>query len=86
MTSSTTIALLGTGLLGRAVAERLHAVGHTVIAYNRTPTKALPLQTQGIAVVGAAELAVSQADCALLLSLMQPQSGLHCLLRPVQRP
>lgn len=67
MTSSTTIALLGTGMLGRAVAERLHAVGHTVIAYNRTPTKALPLQTQGIAVVGAAELAVSQADCALLL-------------------
>jgi 3-hydroxyisobutyrate dehydrogenase len=67
MTSRPTIALLGTGLLGRAIAERLHAVGHTVIAFNRTPTKALPLQTQGIAVVGSAELAVSQADCALLL-------------------
>lgn len=67
MTSRSTIALLGTGLLGSAIAERLHAVGHTVVAFNRTSTKALPLQTQGIAVVGAAELAVRQADCALLL-------------------
>ena len=61
-----TVAVLGTGVLGRAVAERLRAVGHTVIAYNRTATKALPLQAQGIAVVGTAELALSQADCALL--------------------
>ena len=67
MTSRPTIALLGTGLLGSAIAERLHAVGHTVVAFNRTPTKALPLQTQGIAVVGAAELALAQTDCALLL-------------------
>ncbi len=67
MTSRPTIALLGTGLLGRAIAERLHAVGHTVVAFNRTPTKALPLEKQGIAVVGTAELAVSQTDCALLL-------------------
>ena len=60
------IAVLGTGILGRAVAERLQAVGHTVIAYNRTATKALPLQAQGIAVAGTAELALAQADCALL--------------------
>ena len=64
---TSTIALLGTGLLGRAIAERLHAVGHTVIAFNRTSTKALPLENQGIAVVGTAQLAVSQADCTLLL-------------------
>ena len=67
MTSRSAIALLGTGLLGSAIAERLHAVGHTVVAFNRTASKALALQTQGIAVVGAAELAVSQVDCALLL-------------------
>jgi 3-hydroxyisobutyrate dehydrogenase len=64
---SLTLALLGTGLLGRAIAERLQAVGHTVIAYNRTPAKALPLQAHGIAVVGSPELAVAQADCVLLL-------------------
>jgi 3-hydroxyisobutyrate dehydrogenase len=67
MTSRPAIAVLGTGLLGRAIAERLYAVGHPLVAFNRTPAKALPLQTQGIAVVGAPELALSQAECALLL-------------------
>jgi 3-hydroxyisobutyrate dehydrogenase-like beta-hydroxyacid dehydrogenase len=46
-----TIALLGTGLLDRAIAERLQSVGDTVTVYNRTATKALPLQTSGITVV-----------------------------------
>lgn len=61
------VALLGTGLLGRAIAERLAAVGHDVVVYNRTATKALPLQAQGIAVVGTPELAVAQADSVFLL-------------------
>jgi 3-hydroxyisobutyrate dehydrogenase len=67
MTTSLSIALLGTGLLGRAIAERLQAVGHHVVVYNRTPAKALPLQAQGIAVVGTAELAVAGTDCVLLV-------------------
>src|SRR3954468_2395677 len=67
MTTSRPIAVLGTGLLGRAVAERLHMVGNQVIVFNRTFLKALPLQSQGIAVVRTAEQAVSQADCSLLL-------------------
>jgi 3-hydroxyisobutyrate dehydrogenase len=61
------VALLGTGLLGRAIAERLQGSGHPVIAYNRTATNALPLQTLGITVVGTPELAVAQADCVLLV-------------------
>jgi phosphoglycerate dehydrogenase-like enzyme len=36
MTSRPTIALLGTGLLGRAIAERLHTVGPQVVAFNGT--------------------------------------------------
>lgn len=67
MKPSLTIALLGTGLLGRAIAERLQAVGHTVVAYNRTATKALPLLAHAIAVVGTPELAVGQAECVILL-------------------
>jgi len=67
MKTSLTLALLGTGLLGRAIAERLQAVGHTVIAYNRTAAKALPLQAQGITVVGTSELAVTEAQCVILL-------------------
>jgi len=35
-----TVALLGTGLLGRAIAERLRATHHPVIAYNRTAARA----------------------------------------------
>ena len=61
------IALLGTGLLGRAIAERLQSVGHTVTVYNRTTAKALPLQACGITVVTRPEQAMAQADCVVLL-------------------
>ncbi len=62
-----TITLLGTGLLGRAIAERLQSVGHTVTVYNRTTTKALPLQSCGITVVTRPEEAIAQADCVVLM-------------------
>ncbi len=62
-----TIALLGTGLLGRAIAERLQSVGHTVTVYNRTASKALPLQACGITVVTRPEQAMAQADCVVLM-------------------
>ena len=62
-----TIALLGTGLLGRAIAERLQSVGHSVTAYNRTTSKARPLQACGITVVTRPEQAIAQADCVVLM-------------------
>jgi 3-hydroxyisobutyrate dehydrogenase len=62
-----TIALLGTGLLGRAIAERLKSVGHNVTVYNRTMTKALPLQACGVTVVMRPEQAMVQADCVVLM-------------------
>lgn len=62
-----TIAVLGTGILGRAIAVRLQSAGCTVVVFNRTSSKALPLQSEGIAVVDSAEVAVRQADCTLLL-------------------
>lgn len=62
-----TIALLGTGLLGRAIAERLQSVGHCVTVYNRTTAKALPLQACGITVVTRPEQAMAQADCVILM-------------------
>lgn len=61
------LALLGTGLLGRAVAERLQSVGHSVTVYNRTTSKALPLQAHGITVVTRPEHAIAQTDCVLLM-------------------
>jgi 3-hydroxyisobutyrate dehydrogenase len=62
-----TIALLGAGLLGRAIAERLQSVGHTVTVYNRATTKALPLQACGITVVTRPDQAMIQADCVVLM-------------------
>ena len=62
-----TITLLGTGLLGRAIAGRLQSVGHTVTVYNRTTTKALPLQACGITVVTRPEQGIAQADCVVLM-------------------
>ena len=78
MFPSLKIALLGTGLLGKAIAERLTAVGHRVVVFNRTRTKALPLEAQGIAVVGSAEIAVTQADLVLLLLTDAP--AIHSVL------
>ena len=73
-----TIALLGTGLLGRAIAERLQSVGHTVTVYNRTTTKALPLQACGITVVTRPEEAIAQADCVVLM--LADAAAIHAVL------
>jgi 3-hydroxyisobutyrate dehydrogenase len=73
-----TIALLGTGLLGRAVAERLQSVGHIVTVYNRTTAKALPLQAFGITVVTRPEQAMAQADCVILM--LADAAAIHAVL------
>jgi 3-hydroxyisobutyrate dehydrogenase len=73
-----TITLLGTGLLGRAIAGRLQSVGHTVTVYNRTTTKALPLQTCGVTVVTRPEQAIAQADCVVLM--LADAAAIHAVL------
>lgn len=61
------VAILGTGILGRAVAERLHLSGQSVAVYNRTRSTATPLSELGIAVAGSSEEAVKAADVVILL-------------------
>src|SRR6266498_3051571 len=61
------VAVLGTGLLGRAVAERLRATGHTVTVYNRTRARTEPLRAMGIQIAASEAEAMRDADCALLL-------------------
>lgn len=61
------VALLGIGLLGQAVAERLHATGHTLSAYNRSVEKTLALHQQGIRIASTAAEAVSAANVVILL-------------------
>lgn len=60
------IAIVGIGLLGRAVAERLHDSGHAVTVYNRTVSKTDPLRAHGMTVAATADAAVASTDCALL--------------------
>ncbi|MCX5724914.1 MAG: NAD(P)-dependent oxidoreductase [Nitrospirae bacterium] len=73
-----TIAVLGTGLLGYAIAERLQSVGHQVTVYNRTAAKALPLQACGITVVTRPEQAMAQADCVVLM--LADAAAIHAVL------
>jgi len=61
------IAVLGTGLMGYPMAERLIAAGHQVVAYNRTREKAEPLAQKGAIIVGTAKAAIEQSECVVLM-------------------
>ncbi|MBS0169642.1 MAG: NAD(P)-dependent oxidoreductase [Nitrospira sp.] len=60
------VALLGTGLLGAAVAERLHAEGHSLSVYNRSAEKTYALRELGVTVAPTAAAAMSEAHVVLL--------------------
>jgi len=57
-----TIALLGTGLLGSAIATRLLAVGERVMVWNRHPERCLPLEKLGAQRASTPAEAASQAE------------------------
>ena len=61
------VALLGTGLLGEAVAERLHAAGHFLSVYNRSVEKTHALRQHGIRIAPTAAAAMSKAQVVVLL-------------------
>jgi 3-hydroxyisobutyrate dehydrogenase-like beta-hydroxyacid dehydrogenase len=60
------LALLGTGLMGEPVAERLIAVGHALAVWNRSPEKSAPLQGLGARVCASPAEAVAGAEAVLL--------------------
>lgn len=62
------IAFLGTGLMGRPMAERLLGAGYDLTVWNRTRSKAEPLASRGAKVTGDPSAAVSGADvvCSIL--------------------
>jgi 3-hydroxyisobutyrate dehydrogenase len=78
------VAVLGTGLLGRPVAERLHATGHSVTVYNRTPYKTDRLKEFGLTVAASAREAVKSADCVLLL--LADAAAIRAVLFSESRP
>ena len=59
------IALLGTGLLGTAVAQRLLGQGHQLRVWNRTPAKTAALVDAGASIIGALKGAARGCDTVI---------------------
>lgn len=67
MTDKLTVTVLGTGIMGAAMARNLAGSGHTVRVWNRTRAKAEPLTAAGIRVTGSPAEAVEGADVVLTM-------------------
>ncbi|MFC3738861.1 NAD(P)-dependent oxidoreductase [Paractinoplanes deccanensis] len=67
MTQTRTVSVLGTGIMGAAMARNLVKAGHTVRVWNRTPERARPLAADGARVVPTVDEAVRGADVVLTM-------------------
>ncbi|MFG3719267.1 NAD(P)-dependent oxidoreductase [Streptomyces massasporeus] len=67
MTDKLTVSVLGTGIMGAAMARNLARAGHTVHAWNRTRAKAEPLAAEGVRIADTPALAVQDADVVLTI-------------------
>lgn len=67
MTDTLTVSVLGTGIMGAAMARNLARAGHTVRVWNRTPAKAEPLAADGAHVTDSPAEAVRGADAILTM-------------------
>ncbi|XVV14849.1 NAD(P)-dependent oxidoreductase [Actinoplanes sp. CA-131856] len=67
MTETLTVSVLGTGIMGAAMARNLVKGGFTVRVWNRTPERAQPLAADGARVVTTVEEAVRGADVVLTM-------------------
>ncbi|MFE1885448.1 NAD(P)-dependent oxidoreductase, partial [Streptomyces diastatochromogenes] len=67
MTDKLTVSVLGTGIMGAAMARNLARAGHEVRAWNRTREKAEPLAANGIRVTETPTGAVEGADVVLTM-------------------
>ena len=64
----TTVAVLGTGIMGAPMARNLAKAGLTVRAWNRSREKAEPLAADGVSVHGTVAEAVEAADAVVTMS------------------
>jgi 3-hydroxyisobutyrate dehydrogenase-like beta-hydroxyacid dehydrogenase len=62
-----TIAVLGTGIMGAPMAERMADAGFTVTVWNRTAEKAASLAGKGIAIAAGAVEAAADADVVICM-------------------
>ncbi|MFK8186399.1 MAG: NAD(P)-dependent oxidoreductase [Phormidesmis sp.] len=67
MPATTTVAILGTGLMGAPMALKLHQAGYTVTAWNRSAQKLEPLKQAGIQTAETAEDAIASAPLTITM-------------------
>ncbi|MGW1275199.1 NAD(P)-binding domain-containing protein, partial [Streptomyces sp. NPDC002491] len=65
MTDHLTVSVLGTGIMGAAMARSIARAGHTVRVWNRTRAKAEPLAADRVHVAASPAEAVEGADVVL---------------------
>jgi 3-hydroxyisobutyrate dehydrogenase len=61
------VAVLGTGIMGAAMARNLARAGHRVTAWNRSRDKAEPLAADGVRIAGTPAAAVDGADAIVTM-------------------
>jgi 3-hydroxyisobutyrate dehydrogenase len=61
------ISFLGTGLMGTQMAQRLLRSGFSLVVYNRTREKALPLEKMGARIAATPKNAVEETACSILM-------------------
>lgn len=61
------VALIGTGLVGFPMSEKLAATGYSLTVFNRTPEKADPLKELGVEIADSPAAAVQAADWIILM-------------------
>ncbi|NNG06475.1 MAG: NAD(P)-dependent oxidoreductase [Desulfobacteraceae bacterium] len=74
------ISLLGTGLMGLPMAERILGADHELVVFNRTLEKAEPLKALGARIASSAKDALRSSECIILM-LADAQAIHHVVLR-----
>ncbi len=69
------VTVIGTGVMGSALARALLAAGHQVTVWNRTRSRALPLQAAGATVAGSLADAVRGSDLVIMCVSHQAAAG-----------
>jgi len=78
------VAVLGLGFMGSAMAERLAALGYRVIVWNRTKSKAEKISSQlGVKVAGSVAEALGEVDAAI--SMVADDEALYSIVTQVPR-
>ena len=61
------IGIIGTGLMGLPMAQKILESNHQAIAYNRTQSKLEPLKTAGAEIAASPAEAIKNSDCIILM-------------------